>query len=137
MTLIQNKLNILKAYHLGCLRHVYTHETIIEIKRADIPITPEVFLRPFKKSEVYLIYTVVDFCCTAECLSYTYIYILFHYLLLQTTEYGSLCCMVDFVVHPSAVLLPPPPQLLSGLLSGSVDWLIYVSVSYPWNHTVL
>ena len=68
---------------------------------------------------------------------YIYIYILFHYLLLQTTEYGSLCCMVDFVVHPSAVLLPPPPQLLSGLLSGSVDWLIYVSVSYPWNHTVL
>lgn len=110
---------------------------MIEIKRADIPITPEVLLRPFKKSEVYLIYTVVDFCCTAECLSYTYIYVLFHYLLLQTTEYGSLCCMVDFVVHPSAVLLPPPPQLLSGLLSGSVDWLIYVSVSYPWNHTVL
>ena len=137
--LIQNKLNILKVYHLGCFPHVYTPETVIEIKTADISITPEVevFLYLFKKLKYtwFTLLLISSMQQSASLYIYTYIFtsIIFYHRLLNIVP----CAIVDFVDYPSPILLPPPPQLLSGLLSGNVDWLVYVSVSHTWDYTVL
>ena len=63
-------------------------------KFLSINIVPVFSFYSFSFLLKYRWYTMLCFCCTAKWFSYTYIYILFHYRLLQDIEYNSLFCTV-------------------------------------------